>query len=165
MNMPIYEFFCSDCNTIFKFLSRSVNTDKKPSCPKCRKDILERRVSLFAAPGGAKESDDPMDNLPIDESKMESAMEKLAGEAENINEEDPRQAARLMQKFSDMTGLKYNDSIQEVLSRMEAGEDMENIESQMGDALDGEEPFIMPGKKGSSAARKPPHYDDTLYEM
>ena len=163
--MPIYEFFCPDCNTVFKFFSRSVNTDKKPSCPKCQKDILEKQVSLFAAPGGAKESDDPMDNLPIDETKMASAMEKLVGEAENINEEDPRQAARLMQKFSSITGLKYNDSIQEALSRMEAGEDMENIESQIGDALDGEEPFVVPEKKGGSAARIKPLYDDTLYEM
>ncbi len=163
--MPIYEFFCFECNTVFKFLSRSVNTEKKPSCPRCKKDILERQVSVFATPGGAKESDDPMENLPVDESKMESAMEKLVGEAENINEEDPRQAARLMQKFSAMTGLKYNDSIEEALSRMEAGEDMENIESQMGDSLDGEDPFIVQGKKGGSAARKPPQYDDTLYEM
>ena len=163
--MPIYEFFCPDCNTVFKFLSRSINTNKKPLCPKCEKDILEKQVSLFAALGGAKESDDPMENLPIDETKMMGAMEKLVGEAEGINEEDPRQAAKLMQKFSDMTGLKYNDSIQEALGRMEAGEDMENIEAQMGDALDGEEPFIVPGKKGGGTKKKPRQYDDTLYEM
>lgn len=163
--MPIYEFFCPECNTVFKFFSRSVNTKEEPPCPRCQKNILERQVSIFAAPGGVKESDDPLDNLPIDESKMESAMGKLVGEAENINEEDPRQAAKLMQKFSDMTGLKYNDSIQEALGRMEAGEDMENIESQMGDALDGEEPFIIPGKKSGGKKRKPPQYDDTLYEM
>jgi putative FmdB family regulatory protein len=163
--MPIYEFLCPECNTIFKFFSRIVNTHGRPSCPKCRKDILERQVSLFATSRGKSESDDPMDDLPIDETKMEHAMQKLMGEAENLNEEDPRQAARLMQKLSSMTGLQYSDSIQEALSRMEAGEDPEQIEAQMGDALEGEEPFILPGKKGSGAGRTPPTYDDTLYEM
>ncbi len=162
--MPIYEFLCPECNTIFKFFSRTVSTEKRPSCPHCKKNILERQISLFATTSGKSESEDSMDNFPIDETKMEHAMQKLMGEAENINEDDPRQAAKLMQKLSSMTGLQYSDSIKEALSRMEAGEDPEQIEAQMGDALEGEEPFVLPGKKGGSG-RKPPRYDDTLYEM
>ena len=164
--MPIYEFFCPECNTIFNFFSRTVNTEKRPTCPKCKKDILERKASLFATTSSKSESDDPMDNLPIDESKMGDAMQKLMGEAENINEDDPRQAARLMQKFSDMTGLKYKDGLQEALGRMEAGEDPEQIEAQMGDAMgDDELPFELPGKKGGGTSRVQPKHDDTLYEM
>ncbi|MCK4728291.1 MAG: zinc ribbon domain-containing protein, partial [Desulfobacterales bacterium] len=34
--MPIYEFYCEDCNTIFNFFSRSVNTTKRPPCPRCK---------------------------------------------------------------------------------------------------------------------------------
>ena len=166
--MPIYEFLCPDCNTIYKFFSRTVNTEKRPACPGCLKGTLQRRMSLFAAiSGGKSDSSDEggMDDLPIDESKMTHAMEKLAGEAQNMNEGDPRAAAKLMQKLSSMTGLKYNDSIQEALSRMEAGEDPDQIEAQMGDAL-GEDgnPFKLPGKKGGSGP-KPLSYDDTLYEM
>ncbi len=163
--MPIYEFLCPECNTIFKFFSRTVNTGTCPSCPKCNKDILERQVSLFATTSGKSESDDPMDNLPVDETKMEHTMQQLAGEAENMNEDDPRQAAKLMQKLSSMTGLQYNDTIQEALSRMEAGEDPDQIESQMGDELGDEEPFILPGKKGGRKNSNPPVCDDTLYEM
>ena len=33
--MPIYEFYCPDCNTIFNFFCRRIVTDKKPACPKC----------------------------------------------------------------------------------------------------------------------------------
>ena len=33
-------------------------------------------------------------------------MNMLAGEAENINEDDPRQAANLMRKLTDMTGME-----------------------------------------------------------
>ncbi len=163
--MPIYEFLCPGCNTVFKFFSRTINTENQPACPKCRKDVLQRQMSHFATPSGNSGSEDPMNNIPIDESKMENAMQKLVGEAEHINEDDPRQAAQLMQKFSDMTGLKYNDSIQDALSRMEAGEDPEQIETQMGDMMDGENPFIIPGKKNTGLSQIPPKYDDTLYEM
>jgi len=164
--MPIYEFYCSECNTIFNFFSRKVNTEKRPQCPRCKKDILRRKASVFATTSSKSESDDPMDSLPIDESKMGDAMQKLMGEAEKMNEDDPRQAARLMQKFSDMTGLKLKDNLQEALSRMEAGEDPEQIEAQMGDMMgDDEMPFELPGKKGGTTSQTPPEYDDTLYEM
>jgi len=164
--MPIYEFYCAECNTIFNFFSRTINTQKRPPCPKCRKDILERKVSMFSALSGKAKSGDSMDDLPIDESKVESAMQKLMGEAENLNEDDPRQAAKLMQKFSDATGLKFKDTIQDALARMEAGEDPEQIEAQMGDAMEGDEmPFELPGKKSGAASRRKPELDNTLYEM
>ncbi len=38
----------------------------------------------------------------LDESKMESAMNWRAKEAEHIDEDDPRQAANLMRKLTDM---------------------------------------------------------------
>lgn len=70
--MPIYEFYCEPCNTIYKFFSRSVNTEKVPKCPKCENDNLERRVSTFATISGDKEQDSNGEDMPpIDESKME----------------------------------------------------------------------------------------------
>ncbi len=162
--MPIYEFFCNDCNTIFNFFSRTINTTKVPGCPKCDNPALSRQVSLFAVTGRAKEEGD-MDDLPIDESKMEKAMEILGREAENINEEDPRQAANLMRRMSDMTGLKLGPGMEEALARMERGEDPDRIEAEMGDLLEGEEPFILPGKKGGPGIRRPPRRDETLYDL
>ncbi|MDH3798752.1 MAG: zinc ribbon domain-containing protein, partial [Desulfobacterales bacterium] len=43
--MPIYEFYCEDCNTIFNFFSKSVNTTKTPKCPNCKKKRLSRQMS------------------------------------------------------------------------------------------------------------------------
>jgi putative FmdB family regulatory protein len=164
--MPIYEFYCSDCNTIFNFFSRTVNTTKKPKCPKCKKKTLSRQVSLFSFTGKAKENND-IEDLPFDESKMEQAMKMLAGEADKIDEEDPRQAANLMRKLSDMTGMKLGQGMEEALSRMESGEDPEKLEAEMGNLLEEEDPFILPGKKGKDvkAKRPAPLRDETLYDL
>jgi putative FmdB family regulatory protein len=164
--MPIYEFYCQDCNTLFNFFSKTINTSKIPVCPKCGDRPLSRQMSAFAVTGKAKE-DSEMDDLPFDESKMEQAMQMLAGEAENIREDDPRQAADLMRKLTDMTGLELGSGMQEALRRMEGGEDPEQIEAEMGDVMAEEEPFLLPGKKGKSGTekRKAPVRDETLYDL
>jgi len=164
--MPIYEFYCDRCNTIFNFFSTTVNTSKRPKCPRCKDRSLSRRMSRFAVTGRAKEEGEA-DDLPIDESRMERAMEMLASEAEHINEEDPRQAANLMRKLTDMTGMELGPGMTEALKRMEAGEDPEQIEAEMGDLLEGEEPFLLPGKRGTGtgAGRRPPRRDETLYDL
>ncbi len=123
-------------------------------------------MSSFAFTGKAKEKSD-IDDLPIDENKMEKAMTMLAGEAEKIDEENPQQAAGLMRKLSDMTGLQLGPGMEEALSRMEQGEDPDQIEAEMGDILEGEEPFLLPEKKGKGlkAIKPPPKHDETLYEL
>jgi putative FmdB family regulatory protein len=164
--MPIYEFFCQDCNTIFNFFSRTINTRKVPTCPKCKKVKLTRQMSAFAITGKAEESDG-MDDLPIDEGKMEKAMTMLASEADRIDENDPRQAANLMRRLTDMTGLELGAGMQEALSRLESGEDPDAIEAEMGDILENEEPFALGDKKGGKTGKKKraPMRDDTLYDL
>ena len=164
--MPIYEFYCEDCNTIFNFFSKSVNTTKKPKCPKCKTKTLTRQMSAFALTGKAKEDSD-MDDMPFDEGKMEKAMQMLAGEAEKINEDNPRQAANLMRKLTDMTGLELGPGMNEALQRMESGEDPDQIEAEMGDLLEDEEPFLLPENKGKGvkAKRPAPVKDDKLYDL
>ena len=164
--MPIYEFYCKKCNTIFNFFSKTVNTRKVPKCPKCKTNKLSRQVSMFAISGKAKE-DDAMDDMPFDEGKMEQAMAMLAGEAENINEDDPKQAANLMRKLSDMSGLKLGQGMEEALSRMEKGEDPEAIEAELGDIMENEDPFVLTGKKGThhQSHRAAPNRDETLYDL
>lgn len=163
--MPIYEFYCKDCHTVFNFFSPTVNTAKIPGCPRCKNPKLSRQISLFAVTGRAEENS--MDDLPIDESKMEQAMAMMAREAEHINEDDPRQAAKLMRKLTDMTGMELGPTMEEALARMEKGEDPEKIEAEMGDLMGDEDPFILPGKKaGRHQNRKqPPMKDDALYDL
>ena len=110
--MPIYEFYCAECHMVFNFYSRTINTDKRPLCPKCGRIKLSRQMSSFAVIRGAKEDSDT--GLPdIDESKLEKAMGALASEAEGIDEDDPRQAAKLMRKLTQMTGLELGAGMEE----------------------------------------------------
>lgn len=105
-------------------------------------------------------------SLPdIDERQMEKAMGLLAQEAEHMDENDPRQAADLMRKLTDMTGLDLGSGMEEALNRMEAGEDPEKIEAEMGDILEGEDLFGL--KKQLAKGRKSlsPEVDDKLYDL
>ncbi len=164
--MPIYEFFCQDCNTIFNFFSSRINTEKRPDCPKCGRKELSRQMSMFATIGKAKEPDgeDPLAGL--DESRMEKAFEGLMREAEGINEDDPRQMANLMRKFSDTTGISLGEQMEEALARMEAGEDPDQIEQEMGDLLDSDDAFSLESmKKKIRTGPRPPVHDEKLYEL
>jgi putative FmdB family regulatory protein len=166
--MPIYEFYCPACNTILSFFSRRINTEKKPDCPHCGRKKLERQVSMFASPSPrAKDgAEGAGEDLPFDESRMESAMETLAGEAEKIGDDNPRDAANLIRKFSRMSGMPLGGTMEEALSRMEGGEDPDAIEAELGEALESEDPFQVPGAAGAKKKSKgAPRRDAQLYEM
>ncbi len=162
--MPIYEFYCENCNTIYKFFSRTVNTSRVPSCPGCGRKELKRQISLFSTISGDKDGSE--DGMPeIDESRLEKAMGYLASEAEKLDEDNPREAARLMRRLTEMTGITLGDRMEEAISRMEAGEDPDQIEAEMGDLLDDEEPFTVERRTLKSTRKQAPAVDDTLYEL
>ena len=166
--MPIYEFYCKPCHTVYKFFSQTINTIKIPQCPKCGYDKLNRRPSLFAAITGKGKDETGADGEgmpPIDESRMEKAMAMLAKEADKMNEDDPKQAANLMRKLSEAAGLKMGAGMEEALARLEKGEDPDQIEKELGDLLENEDPFVM-GEKSKTTAQKPKaKIDETLYDL
>jgi putative FmdB family regulatory protein len=180
--MPIYEFYCAECHRIFSFLSRSVNTEKKPDCPRCGRPGLTRRVSSFAISRGRKEepakpAEADLPGLPpgMDEARLEQAMATLARDAEGLNEDDPRQGAQLMRRLFEATGMPVGTGMEEALRRMESGEDPEKIEEEMGDVM--EDPLGMDGavdpagrepRKTLAGLRRrvlPPSVDPELHEM
>jgi len=165
--MPIYEFYCPDCHTIFNFLSRKIDTQTIPPCPGCNKEnYLTKKMSRFAMISSGKDGNSELDEMPIDEATMEKAVSSLAAEAESMKEDDPKAAAQLMRKFSSMTGLEYTDSIESALSRLESGEDPERVEEEMGDSMDDNfNPFKQMTKKGGIRKMLPPKKDETLHEM
>ncbi len=167
--MPVYEFYCSDCHVIFNFLAKRVNTEKRPACPRCSRPDLERQVSLFAISKGRKEGDGEEGLADLDDDRMERAMMELAAEAEGLDENDPRQAARLMRKLYQATGMEVGGGMEEAIRRMEAGEDPDAIEAELGDVMEAEDPFGGQGaKRGLRSLRNRylrPRVDETLYEL
>jgi len=162
--MPIYEFYCPDCHVLFSFFSRRVDTDTRPACPRCRRPEIERRMSPFAISRGrgADEEDAPAD---MDEARLEKAMNVLAREAEGLDDEDPRQAARLMKRLTELTGLPLGQGMEEALHRLEAGEDPDEIEADLGELLEGEDET--PPLSGKKLLKRllPPARDDKLYDL
>jgi hypothetical protein len=76
--------------------------------------------------------------------------------------------AHLMRKLYDATGMKLGGGMEEAIRRLEAGEDPDKIDDEMGDLLEGEGPFLMEGERSLKTLSKrlrPPSVDETLYEM
>ena len=50
--MPLYEYKCNDCGTVFEELIGKTVPESFPACPKCRSDNCQRQFSTFAAKVG-----------------------------------------------------------------------------------------------------------------
>jgi putative FmdB family regulatory protein len=162
--MPIYEFYCADCNTMFNFFSYRINTDKRPLCPHCKKGPLDRVISTFAVLRGTKEEGDS--GMPdIDETKMEKALSIMEHEAQNMNEDDPQQAAQLMRKVCDAAGMDLGSGMEEALRRMESGENPDKIEEDLGDLLNREDLLKKTSRASQKMQKKPPRRDEKLYYL
>lgn len=141
--MPIYEFACPKCRVIFNFLSKRVNPERTPDCPRCGNQKMTKQVSAFSMPRGLKEpaaktEDDgggpPMPDL--DDPRMMRAMGELERDMEHLDENNPKHMAHLMRKMKDMMPADAMPKELEVaIKRLEAGEDPEKIEADMGDVL------------------------------
>lgn len=46
--MPLYEYTCQACSTVFETLV--FNTEEKVECPKCDSALVEKQMSVPAAP-------------------------------------------------------------------------------------------------------------------
>lgn len=142
--MPIYEFACPKCRRIFSFLSKRVNPDRPPTCPKCGNKKLKKEVSRFAMTRGLKETTaktntaeeggPPMPDL--DDPRVERAMMEMEREMEHLDENNPKHMAHMMRKMKDlMPAGSIPKELDTAIKRLEAGEDPEKIEADMGDVL------------------------------
>ena len=161
--MPIYEFLCRQCNRIYSFHSFKVASEKTPMCPKCSATDLRRVPSSFgisSAPkvgeGGGGADDGP----DFDDPRVEREMMRFASELENMDENDPRAMAKAVRKMTELAGEPITPAMEEMIRRLEAGEDPDRIEEDLGDALEEEV-----GEGGGGFGGAPPERDDGLYPM
>jgi putative FmdB family regulatory protein len=58
--MPLYEYFCDNCNTKFEMRRAMSESDAATACPECQSEKVERQISLvFAMTGGEQSSSAP----------------------------------------------------------------------------------------------------------
>jgi putative FmdB family regulatory protein len=140
--MPIYEFACPKCRKIYSFLSRRLNPGRSPVCPQCGNKKMSKQVSRFALNKGLKApaakgevaGEPPMPDL--DDPRVERAMMDLERDMEHLDESNPRHMAHLMKKMKDlMPPGSVPKELDVAIKRLEAGEDPEKIEADMGDLL------------------------------
>ncbi len=175
--MPIYEYYCAPCHRLFRFFARAVDTTTRPACPRCGHAPLERRPSTFAVSRNRREPEEGGPAGP-DDARLEAALAALASEADRIPEDDPRAAARMMRRLFETAGLPVGEGMEEALARMEAGEDPDAVEEQLGEALEDFDDVAGAGETAAggslSGARRlarlsrrmlPPAVDDRLYEL
>jgi putative FmdB family regulatory protein len=141
--MPIYEYGCPKCRVIYNFYSKRVAPLRSPVCPKCGNKKLAKQVSRFAMSRGLKEppaGNEPAGDEPpmpdMDDPRVERAMMELERDMEHLDENNPKHMAHMMRK---MKGLMPQGAVPKELDvaikRLEAGEDPEKIEEDMGDVL------------------------------
>ena len=159
--MPVYEFLCPSCNRIFSFHSFKVDPDKVPSCPKCNAVDLRRVPSRFGV-GAAQKSESGGDGDPMDDPRLEREMMKLASDLEGMDENDPRQMAAAVRKMPELAGEPVTPAMEEMIRRLEAGEDPERIEEDLGDAIEDE---MGDEGGGGGFGGAPPTRDEGLYPM
>ncbi len=142
--MPIYEFACPKCRIIFNFLSQRVSPKHLPTCPKCGNKKMAKQMSSFAMPRGAKESAAPDESgagpegpMPdLDDPRMMRAMNEMERDMAHLDENNPKHMAHMMRKMKDlMPSGSMPKELDAAIKRLEAGEDPEKIEADMGDIL------------------------------
>jgi putative FmdB family regulatory protein len=168
--MPIYEYACPKCRVIFNFLSKRMNPGRSPVCPKCGNKSMTKQLSRFAMSRKLKEpapkpetegGEPPMPDF--DDPRVERAMMEMERDMENLDENNPKHMAHMMRKMKDLMppGTVPKD-LDIAIKRLEAGEDPEKIEEDMGDLLGD---FMGgPGEEDGMGGGGPYTHDSGLYD-
>ena len=178
--MPVLEFACHHCRSIFQFFARRVGEKKVPKCPKCGRGDMERVLSRFAVarsskssskqapadeaerqvPGEAEGGDfaDPFAKMsPAQQARAEREMFRLMEQAESLDERDPRRLGAFLKRMTEIVGDDGGPELREAIRRLEAGEDPEKIEEEYGDLLG------LGGEGGSRGGEY--SHDEGLYDL
>lgn len=119
--MPIYEYRCYDCkrrvSIFWRTFSEAKVGSKAPVCPRCGESNLTRLMSRVRV-------------IRSEESRLDDMSDM---DFPDLDENDPKSMGRWMRKMSAEVGEDLGPEFDEVVGRLEAGEDPEEIEKSMPD--------------------------------
>jgi len=178
--MPIYEYYCPENNKLYQFYAKTTaQGETVPVCPDNPDYRMEKVLSSFAIGGGGQKTEpegspegggdpvagDPMDSPDgIDDVRMESALSQLEKEMAHVDENDPKAMGHMMRRMSELTGERLDGEMEEVVRKLEEGQDPEKIEEEMGEILGDPEGDELGGMDGMGGFGAPPTRDPTLYD-
>jgi len=111
--MPNYQYRCLNCRKRFEiFMTYREYGTHLVQCPYCKSDQVERRIGRIRV---AKSEESRLENLADP-----SALEGL--------EDDPKALGRMMRRMSNEMGEDMGPEFNEVIDRLEAGQNPEDIE-------------------------------------
>jgi putative FmdB family regulatory protein len=117
--MPIYEYRCLDCRKRASvFQSYEDYGRGAVTCPHCGSANLKRLISRVRV-------------MRSEDSRLDSLADP--DDWGDIDENDPRSVARAMRRMGDEMGEELPGEFDEVVDRLESGEDPESIEQDMPD--------------------------------
>jgi putative FmdB family regulatory protein len=111
-DMPVYEYVCQDCGLrFFRVFWRSADSEEA----RCR--------------CGSTEIEQLISRVPMSRSQ-ESRLDSMADPTSlgDFDENDPKSMARMMKKMGNEMGEDLGPEFDEVVNRLEAGEDPESID-------------------------------------
>jgi putative FmdB family regulatory protein len=114
--MPVYQYRCLSCKKRFEiFLSYNDYGKKAVACPHCASQQVQRRIGRIRV-------------AKSEESRLESF-----GSPDSLEglEEDPRALGQMMRKMGSEMGEDLGPEFNEVVSRLESGQDPEEIEKAL----------------------------------
>ena len=114
--MPIYEYRCQDCGRKLSVFWRSRADVKAPNCRRCDSENMTRLISRVRV-------------VHSDESRMDDLTDDAM--LADLDENDPRSVGRWMRKMSHEMGEDLGPEFDEIVGRLEAGEDPEEIEKSI----------------------------------
>ncbi len=171
--MPVYEFACPKCRVIFNFLSKRVQPKRLPTCPRCGNKKMVKKMSCFGMLRGLKESAEKIEtevktepSMPdVDDPRVMRAMHEMERDMARLDENNPKHMAYMMRKMKDlMPPGAMPKGLDVAIKRLEAGEDPEKIEEDMGDVLGD----LLGGSEGENdcggAGTRGYSHDSGLYE-
>ena len=116
--MPVYPYRCLACKRRFEiFLTYAECSQKTVHCPHCASDQVQRRITRVCV---ARSEDSRLDEF--------SGLAEMEG-----LEDDPRALGQVMRKMSREMGEDLGPEFNEVIGRLEAGQNPEDIEKSMPD--------------------------------
>ena len=114
--MPNYDYRCLNCRKRFSiFLSYQEYGATPVKCPHCQSDQVQRKIGRVRF---ARSNDSRMENM-ADPSNLDGL------------DEDPRALGRMMRQMSKEVGEEMPPEFDEVVNRLEAGQNPEDIEKEL----------------------------------